>query len=557
MAEMTAADPSEMHLDFDFVVVGSGFGGSVSALRLVEKGYRVAVIEQGRRWRTEDLPKSNWDLKRWLWAPKIGLRGFYAMRFFRHLVVLHGNAVGGGSIVYGNTLLEPPQRIWSEGKWAGLLDWTTVLTPHYQTARRMLGVSRNPLLGEADLRLKAMADAAGVGDSFYATEVGVYFGNKGDAPGTTHSDPYFGGHGPERTTCVGCGGCMVGCRYGAKNTLDKNYLYLAEQQGARVLAETMVVDIEPLGDSSDGASGYRISTTSMADGSHGERRQFTCSGVVLAASSLGTQELLFKVREKGSLPRISAALGQDVRTNAESLIGIRFPGSEVDLSKGLAIGSGIYLNRQTNIQVTRYPAGSDALSLMSTLLTSGNSGWRRLLAALFKLMMSRPSTAWRILSPKHFARESMILLCMQPIDSSLAMKWKRYPCWPFARCLTTDRSNVPSSIKAANDFTLRAAKSMGGVAISSLAAVLFEIPMTAHCIGGAVMARSAAEGVCDAFCRVFGYRNLYICDGSIISSNLGVNPSLTITALAEHAMSHIPLATTQRWDLTGAEQLPS
>jgi len=548
-----------MQVDFDFVIVGSGFGGSVCALRLVEKGYRVAVMEQGRRWTRADVPSSNWRLKHWLWAPRFGLRGFFSMRFFRHLVVLHGNAVGGGSITYANTLLEPPETVWSQGSWANLSDWRMTLAPHYKTARRMLGVTRNPLLAAADLRLKAMAEAAGVGHTFYPTDVGVYFGNKDDPPGATHPDPYFGGQGPERSACIGCGGCMVGCRYDSKNTLDKNYLYIAEKLGAQVFAETKVIDVRPMGYSVDGSTGYKIATVSMAKGEHGLRRAFTCRGVMFAASSLGTQELLFELREKGALPRISAALGRGVRTNAESLIGIRFPGSATDLSKGLAIGSGIHLDSNTHIEVTRYPSGSDAFSLLTAMLTRGRPGWTRpfaSLAALLKLLISQPRSAWGILCPRGFARETMIFLCMQTIDGVLTMKWRRSPCWPFRRRLTTHGAKVPTFISAANAFAARAAESMGGVAMTSLTEILFNIPMTAHCIGGAVMARTADEGVCDAQSRVFGYRNLYICDGSIIGANLGVNPSLTITALAEHAMSHIPPALEQRWDSAAEEQNP-
>ncbi len=545
-----------MQVDFDFVIIGSGFGGSVAALRLAEKGYSVAVMEQGRRWTPENLPKTNWQLRRWLWLPALGLRGFFGMRFFRHLVVLHGNAVGGGSITYANTLLTPPETVWSQGSWAGLMDWRRVLPPHYATARRMLGVTQNPMLADADLRLRQMATEAGVGDSFYPTDVGVFFADNGELPGATHPDPYFGGDGPERSTCIGCGGCMVGCRYGAKNTLDRNYLYLAERRGAKILAETKVVDVRPLEQGDDGSSGYRVETQSLAEGSGSRRSSFLCRGVVVAASSLGTQDLLFRLKEAGSLPRISDALGRGVRTNAESLIGIRFPGSAVDLSKGISIGSGIYLNDHTHVEATRYPDGSDVMGLMTTLLARGRPGWTRWMAcigALLKLLVLRPRTALRILSPVGFARESMILLCMQTIEGTLTMKLGRTPWWPFSRQLVTQGEKVPTYIPAANEFAAEAAKSMGGVALTSLTEILFNIPMTAHCIGGAVMAKGPAEGVCDAEGRVFGYRNLYLCDGSVIAANLGVNPALTITALAEHAMSHIPAVSEQRWGEAAGE----
>ena len=339
-----------MQYDYDFIVIGSGFGGSVSALRLAEKGYRVAVLEQGRRWTSGNLPRSNWNLARWIWQPALGLRGFFAMRFFKHLVVLHGNAVGGGSITYGNVLLVPPESVWSQGSWAGLNDWPRVMPGHFETARRMLGVATNRLLAPADLRLREMARTIGAENSFYPTEVGVFFGKEGDEPGATYADPYFGGEGPPRKSCISCGGCMVGCRHDAKNTLDRNYLYLAERKGAEVIAESKVVDVRPLSDRADGSAGYSIRVISAAKGSRGRHRTIACRGVVFAASSLGTQDLLFRLREKKSLPRISEALGTRVRTNAESLIGVRFPGSKVDLSKGIAIGSGIYVDDHTHIE---------------------------------------------------------------------------------------------------------------------------------------------------------------------------------------------------------------
>ncbi|MGB0084754.1 MAG: NAD(P)-binding protein, partial [Rhodomicrobiaceae bacterium] len=350
--------------DYDFIIVGSGFGGSVCALRLSEKGYRVGVIEMGRRWSPETLPKTTWNLRRWLWRPALGLRGFFSIRFFSHVMVLHGNAVGGGSITYANTLLEPPKSVWSDGGWAGLEPWTDVLPRHYETAKRMLGVTRNRIFGAADEKLRAMAESVGVGQSFYPTEVAVYFGDEGDAPGTEHPDPFFGGEGPPRRSCIGCGGCMVGCRHGAKNTLDQNYLFLAERLGARVLAETRVVDVRPLGHSQDGAGGYQVSTVSVGNVFNGTAKTLACRGVVFAASSLGTQDLLLRLKEKGSLPRISDAIGKHVRTNAESLIGVRYPGSAEDLSAGIAIGSGIHVDEKLNIQATRYPRGSDAIGML-------------------------------------------------------------------------------------------------------------------------------------------------------------------------------------------------
>ena len=528
-----------MNTDFDYIVIGSGFGGSVSALRLAEKGYKVAVLEMGRRFTPANMPKSTWSLRSWLWMPALGLRGFFGMSFFKHLVVLHGNAVGGGSVTYANTLLVPPEKIWDQGSWAGLNDWHRVMPGHYQEAKRMLGVTTNKILGPADLRLREMARVAGVEDTFYPTEVGVFFGPPGEKPGTTYPDPYFGGEGPERTSCHGCGACMIGCQHGAKNSLDKNYLYFAEKKGARVFAETKVVDVAPLNQKEDGADGYRVSCVGRGTG----KFTLTAKGVVFSASSLGTQDLLFRLKEKGSLPRISDALGTQVRTNAESLIGVKFPGSKEDLSKGIAIGSGIYIDEHTHIEATRYPSGSDFMGLFGTVMTLGRPGILRpfyWIVTLLKLLLTKPIQTLKSLSPFGFARNGMIFLCMQTLDGHLNMRLSRPWYNPFMKKLTTRGERVATFIPAANDFAIKAAKATGGIPMTSTTEIFLNIPMTAHCIGGAVMASDRSKGVCDHRNRVFGYQNMYICDGSVIGANLGVNPSLTITALAEHAMSHIP-----------------
>jgi cholesterol oxidase len=541
---------------YDFVVIGSGFGGSVSALRLAEKGYRVIVLEQGRRWTPQTLPHSTWDLRRWMWNPAFGLRGFFSMRFFRHVVVLHGNAVGGGSITYANTLLVPPSSVWRQGSWAGLADWERVMPPHYDTARRMLGVTTNRRLDAADERLLEMARAVGVDSTFYPTEVGVFFGDDKDPPGTVYADPYFGGAGPPRASCIGCGGCMIGCRYGAKNTLDQNYLYLAQRRGAEVRAETRVLDVRPLEAHPDGAQGYEVSTVSLARDTQGAQGLITCHGVVFAASSLGTQDLLLRLKARGSLPKLSDALGHGVRTNAESLIGVRFPGSTQDLSRGVAIGSGVYIDQHTHVEAVRYPAGSDSMGLLTTVMTLGRPGWTRVftwLGTLLYLMLTHPLATLRVLSPRRWAREVVILLCMQTLEGELTMRLKRRWYWPFSQHLSSAGDRIPTFIPAANDFAMRAARATGGVPMTLLTEILLNVPMTAHCMGGAVMARDCRHGVIDARSRVFGYTNMYICDGSTLSANLGVNPSLSIAALTEHAMSHVPRATEQRWDCVAEE----
>lgn len=524
--------------DFDYVVIGSGFGGSVSACRLTEKGYSVAVMEMGRRWTSADFPKTNWDLRRWLWLPAFKLFGFYSMRFFRHVVVACGNAVGGGSITYANVLLVPPEKVWEQGTWAGLNDWKGVMPRHFATAERMLGVTDSKAFGEADRRLKVMAELHGIGDTFHAPRVATFFPPDGEAGGKTYPDPYFGGEGPERGTCVACGGCMMGCQHNAKNTLDKNYLYFAEKRGAQVFAETKVVDVRPLNGREDGSEGYEVSTESSTSWFNKRRQRFRCRGVVFAASSLGTTELLLRLKDRGSLPRISDDVGLRLRTNAESLIGARFPEGGPSMSPGVAGGYSVYLDEHTHIGAVRYPEGSDAIGLMMTLLSGGRAGWTRILTWLWTLI-THPLAALRVHNPVGFARQTILFLVMQTIDASLNVRLKRAWYWPFRKLLQTEGGPIPTFIPAANDFVEKGTRALGGTATTFLAEILFNIPTTAHCMGGCAMADSPRRGVIDAQHRVFGYQNLLVCDGSMLGANLGVNPSLTITALAEHAMSHI------------------
>ncbi len=519
--------------DYDYVVVGSGFGGSVSACRLAEKGYSVAVIEMGKRWKPEDFPKTTWNVRRWIWRPRLGLYGFYNMRPFEHVMILCGNAVGGGSITYANTMLIPHDEVWREGSWKGLANWEAEMPAHYATARRMLGVTENRILGDADTTLKQMAEAAGFGDTFYKTDVAVYFGDK---PGEAHPDPYFQGEGPPRSSCIGCGGCMVGCRFNAKNTLDKNYLYLAEKRGAKVLEQTRVVDLRPLDE--NGAAGYAVTTERSTARIFKDRKTLRARHVVLAASALGTMDLLLRMKETGALPNVSDRVGTDVRTNSESILGVRFPGARFDMSKGIAIGSGVHLDRFTHIEATRYSKGSDVLGLIATMLVTGK-GWGRILrwiGSAFRHPVRFARAAW----PFGFARQTLILLVMQTIDATLRFKLKRRWFWPFKKLLSSHGTRIPTNIPQANEFALKAAASMGGTAITSTTEILFDLPMTAHCIGGCVMGTDAAHGVIDAQHHVFGYENLLVVDGAAVGANLGVNPSLTITALAERAMSFIP-----------------
>jgi cholesterol oxidase len=537
--------------DFDFIVIGSGFGGSVSAHRLVEKGYKVAVMEMGRRWTPENLPHTSWSLHRWLWRPKLGLRGFFNIQFFKHATIFHGSAVGGGSITYACTLLQPPEKVWAAGSWTGLSNWKAEMPQHYASAARMLGVTENRILGPADHLLKKAAEASGTGHTFYHTKVGIFEPEEGEPGDRTFPDPYFGGEGPARTTCIGCGGCMMGCRYGAKNTLDLGYLYLAEKHGAQVFPETRVVNVTPLGDARDGSAGYEVSTVKSTAWMRRHPRRFTCRAVVFSASSLGTMELLFHLKEKGSLPAISTQLGQHVRTNSESLIGARTPGYSQDVSEGIAIGSGVYIDEHTHIEAVRYPRGSDAMGFLTTILTDGRPGpqrialWARNVAAS---MLRHPFKTIRVLQPVGWAREFVILLCMQALDGEIEMRWQRPWFWPFRKFLVSRGEKVPTYIPKANEFAKTLAQLTGGFPMSMLPEILFNVPGTAHCIGGCVIADSSTHGVVDSRHRVFNYKNMYICDGSVVAANLGVNPSLTITALAERAMSFIPPAAETDWN---------
>ncbi len=520
--------------DYDYIVVGSGFGGAVSALRLTEKGYRVAVIEAGKRYRSEDFPRTNMNVRKFLWMPKLGMYGIMRMTLMRGGLILSGAGVGGGSLVYANTLLVPPKKVFRPEVF-GAPDGEDVFAayePHFETAKRMLGVTPSPLVTPADRLLRDTAEEFGMADTYHTPTVGVYFGK----PGEKVADPYFGGEGPERAGCNFCGGCMVGCQIGAKNTLDKNYLYFAEKYGAQVFPETTVVDIEELQ-----GGGYALTTVSTTAKIFKKKRRFTARGVVLSGGVLGTMQLLLSARERGRLPRISNRLGDFIRTNSEAIIGVTDP--KINHSGGISITSGVYPDPDTHIEVVRYPEGSDAIAPLATVLTDGGPGMPRPLRYLVNILRS-PGSFLRTLNPFGFAKRSIILLVMQTIDNHMRMTLRRRWWWPFSRSIDTEsapgQSNPPSYIPIANDFAKKMAQRTGGMAQSSINEVLLDVGTTAHILGGAPIGRDKERGVVDRYNRVYGYENLYVIDGSMIPSNLGVNPSLTITALAEHAMSHIP-----------------
>lgn len=524
---------SDPAFDYDFIIVGSGFGGSVSALRLSEKGYRVAVLEMGKRWKSEDFPKTNWNLRKFLWMPSLFLHGIQQITMLRDVLIFHGAGVGGGSLVYANTLLEPPEKVFQDPKWADLAEWKTALAPHYATAKRMLGVVESAHLAETDEHLRAVARDMGRGETFYRTSVGVYFGE----PGVTVPDPFFGGEGPPRTGCVLCGGCMVGCRHGAKNTLDKNYLWLAEKRGAVVIPETRVTDVRPLS-----GGGFEVATERSTAILRKRRRTLRARNVVLSAGVLGTVKLLAACKARGSLPNVSDALGKYVRTNNEALLAVKSKRRDVDWSKGIAISAGFHPDETTHIEAVRYPSGSDFMALLGTVLVGGGPPWPRPLRFLAAAFL-RPFQFLRLLSPFGWARRTMILLCMQPVDNSLELRWRRRWWWPFRRALDSyrgDRAPAPTYIPIANEAAERIARNVGGIPQSVLPEVLFDLSSTAHILGGCAIGHGPSDGVVDARCRVFGHDGLWVVDGSVIPANLGVNPSLTITALAEHAMSQVP-----------------
>lgn len=518
--------------DYDFVVVGSGFGGSVAALRLVEKGYRVAVVEMGVRHVPEEFPKTSWNLRKFLWKPNLGCHGILQLTLLNDVFVLHGAGVGGGSLVYANTLLEPPDEAFRDGGWVRP-DFRSLLAPHYATAKRMLGVVTAPEIYAGDRVLKKVCEDLGRAETFKQAEVGVYFGE----PGKLVPDPYFGGQGPPRSGCVRCGGCMVGCRYRAKNTLDQNYLYLAERGGAVVLPEHKATAIVPRP-----AGGYEV-RLQRSIGLYRPHRTLRAKNVVLAAGVLGTVPLLMKSRADGFLPELSPRLGDHVRTNSEALVGVRSTRADVNMSHGIAIAAGVHVDKDTHIEVVRYSEGSDFLGFLSTVMTDGEGGpWRRRLRWLTNVIV-HPGQFLRSVSPFGWAKKTAILLVMQPIDNYLRLFWKRRWYWPFARGLASQRSTdrpVPIYFPIAHDVARRMAHELDGIPQSCNLEVLLNVPTTAHILGGCPMGKSAEDGVIDEGCRVFGYQGLYVIDGSAIPSNLGVNPSLTIAALAEYAVSQIP-----------------
>jgi cholesterol oxidase len=528
----------EGNFDFDWLVIGSGFGGSVSALRLSEKGHSVGVLECGRRFADDELPRSTADLKRYFWRPFLGMKGIFRLTTFRDVAVVSGCGVGGGSLGYANTLYVPPKQFFEDRQWAEMNDWEPALAPHYSEAQRMLGVVQTPTDDPADQLLRELGEELGVGDTYKKTPVGVYFGE----PGVTVPDPFFGGEGPARTGCRECGRCMVGCPHGSKNTLVKNYLYLAEKRGAQVMPERTVIDIRPLGDGS-GKDGYEVESVRSGAWLRKERRVQRARGVVVSAGPLGTNKLLQRCRLNGSLGRISARLGELVRTNSESILMVTVPEDYPDdLIKRVAITSSIYPDPNTHIETVTYGDDGDSMHRLYTLLVGDGTRVTRPLKWLVQVLL-HPRRLAQVLFPKHYSRRTIIILVMQTLDNAIALRPREGPFGSLWLKTEQDPERpIPTFIPIANQAAEWFAKRTGGIAQSSTTEALFNIPTTAHILGGAVIAPDPSSGVIDARQRVYGYENLLVCDGSAIPANVGVNPSLTITALAEHAMSHVPIA---------------
>lgn len=517
-------------LDYDFIIIGSGFGGSVSALRLSEKGYKVLVVEKGKWYKSADFAKTNWNLKKWLWIPALRFFGIMKITIFKHIAILSGTGVGGGSLVYANTLPVPKTTFYKTGTWAGLADWENELKPYYEQAYKMLGASEVPRLFEGDLALKQLAEKRKISDHFEHTRAAVYFGE----PGVEVDDPYFGGKGPKRTGCIYCGGCMTGCRHDAKNSLDKNYLYLAQQLGAEILAEQEVVDVKPLR-SADGADGYRVELKSSTRWFK-SKKTLTAKGIIFSGGVLGTVKLLIKLKKKGSLPLLSDKVGEEIRTNNETLISVSSLKDKIDVSKGVAIGSILHTDENTHLEICRYSEGSGFWKLLHFPMSGGSTIFRRI-SNTFKQIIKHPTSYFKVYWTNSWSKRTVILLFMQSLDSTLSFKRGTFG----GMVSKVGKGKAPSAdIPESVQLTKEYADIVQGMPTTFSLETLTGLPSTAHILGGAVMGASSEEGVIDKNNRIYGYKNALVIDGSMISANPGVNPSLSITAIAERAMDLMP-----------------
>jgi cholesterol oxidase len=528
---------------FDFVIIGSGFGGSVSAMRLTEKGYSVLVMERGKRFKDTDFAKTSWNVFRYIWAPALRCFGLLQISLFKDVLVLHGSGVGGGSLGYANVLMQPTDELFANPSWKHLADWKTILLPHYDTARRMLGVTPNPRHWPADEVLHEISREFKTEFTFCPTTVGTFFGEPGKE-GEEVPDPYFGGEGPARRGCTHCGACMVGCRDNAKNTLMKNYLYFAEKWGAQIWPECDVKDIRPLPEGQPDGARYEVVYRSTTSWLFKPLKKVRSRNVVVSAGSLGTLRLLFRCREiTRSLPRLSQKLGSMVRTNNEALLGSSARDNKVDYSEGIAITSIFYADPVTTVEPVRYPAGSSLMRFLTGPLLERDGSILKRTMITFSRMFSRPGDFLRTHVIPGWAQRTTILLVMQTEDNHFHMKLGRSLWTAFGRNLVSDTTQghgIPAKLDIGHDVTRRFAEKTGGIPAGSINEAMLNIPMTAHILGGCPFGRDDQEGVIDLDCQVHNYPGLYVVDGSIMPANPGVNPSLTITALAEYAMSRVP-----------------
>ncbi len=533
------ADVRERTLDF--VIVGSGFGGSVSALRIAEKGYDVLMLERGRRYRDDDFPRTNWNIRRYLWMPAIRCFGILQMSLSKGYFVYHGSGVGGGSLVYAAVLMSPQDDFFYSPSWNHLANWKAILEPYYDTARYMLGVGVNPKLWPADFALREIAEEQGNIESFRPTQVGIFFGDEGEEV----PDPYYGGKGPSRVGCTHCGGCTEGCRYNAKNTLLKNYLYFAEKLGVDIRAESTVDDIRPLPPGESDGARYEVHYRTSTNWLPGKVQYLRARNVIISAGVLGTIALLLRCRdETKSLPEVSNRLGEKVRTNSEAFLGTFSQMGKINHSEGISISSIFRAGETTQIEPIRFTEGSGMLLwLLSSPLIERSGGFLRRLWETFLVILREPVAFLHAKLVPGLAKRGFAIMVMQTEDNQMRLKRGRNPYAFLRKDLVAEHDKehaVPVQIDVGHRVVRSLAEKVEGTAFGSVTEGLFQVPMTAHILGGAIMGRDPDEGVVDVNCELFNYPGLYVIDGSIVPANPGVNPSLTITALAEYALDRIP-----------------
>lgn len=513
---------------YDYIVIGSGFGGSISSLRLAEKGYSVLTIEKGRRYRNEDFPKTNWNLPKHLWYPRIGMVGILKLSFFSEASILSGVGVGGGSLVYANTLVKPPDEFFQNPSWSEFKDWKKILEPYYEMAGFMLGRTQYDKRNYEDEILKEVAKDFNSEDTFEAVHVGVYFGDK-----ENEIDPYFNGLGPKRKGCTECAGCMVGCRDNAKNSLDKNYLYFAEKMGVGILAETKVEKIIYKDNL------YHVFTHSGTSLFTKKPTVYRSKGLVVSGGTLGTLDLLLKQKYKyKTLPDISEKLGYELRTNSQTLCAVS--GAKEKLNNGIAITSVFNPDSHTHVEIVKYPDKSNAMKWFFTLSAEGNTNPLIRVFRLFYKTLTHPLQFIKTVFNFNWSVNLVVFLVMQTIDNSMEMIWKRNIFGGRIKIRNRGEKKVPAYIAQGQKVMENYAKKVHGIPQNIILEIFLNRPTTAHIIGGCPMSDSAESGVVNEKFEVHGYKNMYIIDGSVIQGNLGMNPAYTITAIAEYAMDQIP-----------------